>query len=176
MIVVAKDDAAHLAVSRQFEARTVRKTYVAIVRGSPDRDADVIDRAIGAHPYQRQKMAIRELHTTSRPAVTEYAVARRFRGYSLLEVHPRTGRTHQIRVHLAHAGFPIVADRLYSGHARLTARELGGSTDEVVIDRQALHAWRLGLSHPLTNQWTEFTAPFPDDMERLLARLEDAGR
>ena len=168
VIILAKDDATHLSLSRQFEARTIHKTYLAVVRGVVDRDADVIDRAIGAHPYQRQKMAIRELHATSRSARTDYSVVRRYAGFSLLEVYPRTGRTHQIRVHLAHAGYPIVADRLYSGHAQLTVRDLGGSTDEVLIDRQALHAQKLALTHPALGHALELTAPCPADMERLI--------
>ena len=106
VLVVAKTDAAHYALAEQFAQRTVEKEYFAIAVGAIDRDRDVIDMPIGVHPYQREKMAIRRDHVTSRPAQTMYEVVERFDGFAALRVKPKTGRTHQIRVHLAAIGSP----------------------------------------------------------------------
>ncbi len=174
VILVAKTDAAHQNLAAQFEARTVEKEYHAIVRGVPDRDRDRIDQPIGVHPYQREKMAIRAGHSTSRNAVTEYAVAERFRGFSLVHAFPRTGRTHQIRVHLAHAHLAILCDRLYSGHATIRLGDLRQTPDPtLLLDRQALHAARIALAHPVTGQTVEFRAPMPADMQSVLNALRD---
>lgn len=186
VIVIAKTDQAHLKLASQFEKRTVKKQYTAIVRHVPDRDRDVIDQPIGVHPYNREKMAIRSGHATSRPAVTRYEVAERFRGCALLEVYPQTGRTHQIRVHLAHIGCPVLCDRLYAGHGRLTLSEIQRlahghsrgpagtqieSDDTVIIDRQALHAIHIEFDHPKDDQRLAIEAPLASDMSRVLAEL-----
>lgn len=169
VIVVAKTDQAHLRLAAQFEARSTEKEYVAIVVGTPDRDRDCIDQPIGAHPYHREKMAIRVGHPTSRQATTYYEVRERFRGLAWLKVLPKTGRTHQIRLHLAHAGFPVLCDRLYGGRSQITLGELTGAGEaKVLLSRQALHAHRLLLQHPITSTPIEFIAPVPDDMERVL--------
>jgi 23S rRNA pseudouridine1911/1915/1917 synthase len=176
-IIAAKTDPSHLALSAQFAARTVQKEYLAVVRGAPDRDRDVIESPIGVHPYHREKMAIRQDHSTSRSAVTEYEVIERWQGFACLKIRPKTGRTHQIRVHLAHAGMPIVADRLYAGHSKLFARDLSrehvraGNPDDVLITRQALHASRISLLHPVTQQRLEIEAPLPVDIVHLLSCL-----
>jgi len=172
VIVVAKTDIAHVSLAAQFEARTVEKVYAAIVSPAPDRDADVIEKSIGAHPHQREKKAIREGHSTSRAAKTFYEVEQRRPPYALLRVFPKTGRTHQIRVHLAHVGSPVLCDRLYSGRASLedptpdTAAAAGP-----LLDRQALHARRLTFDHPLSNERCTFEAPLPEDMQNTLNRL-----
>ncbi|MBM4001421.1 MAG: RluA family pseudouridine synthase [Planctomycetes bacterium] len=174
VIVVAKCDRAHLGLTAQFEARSTEKEYLAITAGVPDRDRDVIERPIGVHPYQREKMAIRAEHTTSRDARTFYEVQERFARFALLRVAPRTGRTHQIRVHLEHIGCPVLCDRLYSGRSRITAGELAGgreSVDPVLLDRQALHAWRLRIRHPITGAELAFEAPLPLDMRAVLDTL-----
>ena len=172
VILVAKTDAAHQAMAAQFEARTVEKEYHAIVRGVPDKDRDRIDQPIGVHPYHREKMAIRDNHSTTRTAVTEYEVAERLRGMALIRAFPKTGRTHQIRVHLAHVGCPVLCDRLYAGHAQITKGELQRSADgTVLLDRQALHAARIALDHPHTGQRVEFSAPMAADMEQVLLAL-----
>jgi len=119
ILVVAKTDAAHIALAAQWEQRTIVKEYFAIVAGVPDRDRDRIDQPIGMHPHQREKMAIRAGHTTSREASTFYEVQERLAGFAALHVHPFTGRTHQIRVHLAHIGYPVLCDRIYGGRPRL---------------------------------------------------------
>lgn len=175
VLVVAKTDQAHMRLAEQFEGRTVEKEYFALCVGVPDRDRDTIDMPIGAHPYQREKMAIRRDHATSREAQTFFEVAERFDGYAALRVLPKTGRTHQIRLHLAHIGLPVLCDRLYGGRARITRGEIArdAADDEVLLDRQALHARRLKIRHPTTGEPLEFVAPVPPDIERVLAALRE---
>ena len=126
VIVVAKHDTAHERLAEQFQSRTVAKEYLAIVLGEPDRDADVIDEPIGPHPHVREKMAIRRDHPDAREAVTTFEVVERLRRCSLIRALPKTGRTHQIRVHLAHLGCPVLCDKQYGGRSRITASELAG--------------------------------------------------
>jgi 23S rRNA pseudouridine1911/1915/1917 synthase len=166
VLVVAKTDQAHFALADQFEARTVEKEYFAIVAGNPDRDRDVIDLPIGIHPYQREKMAVRRDHPTARPAQTFYEVVERFDGFAVVRVLPKTGRTHQIRVHLNSLGCPVLCDRLYGGRAQLTRGELIGDPNDtqMILERQALHAARLVLNHPLTGERLEFRAPLAADI------------
>jgi 23S rRNA pseudouridine1911/1915/1917 synthase len=172
ILVVAKTDAAHMALAAQWEKRTIVKEYFAIVAGVPDRDRDRIDQPIGMHPHQREKMAIRVGHATSREASTFYEVQERFAGFAALHVHPFTGRTHQIRVHLAHIGYPVLCDRIYGGRSQITLGELQRTDDEtILLARQALHASRLRLSHPRTGAPLEFEAPLPADLVPLLEAL-----
>lgn len=182
-IVVAKNDQIHDALSAQFKSRQVEKKYLAIVVGVPDRDRDVIDEPIGDHPTQREKKAIRREDAGARTATTIYDVVERFSGYALLRAMPKTGRTHQIRLHLAHIGCPVLCDRLYGGRAKITELELiprgaiardalhADSVDEPLLERQALHAHRLSFSHPTTGDRMQFEAPIPPDIERTLAAL-----
>ena len=178
VILVAKTDQAHSALSSQFENRTVAKEYLAIVSPAPDRDRDVIDKPIGAHPYQREKKAIREGHSTSRNAYSQYEVLERFAGFAIVLVKPKTGRTHQIRVHLAHIGTPVLCDRLYSGRAKLSMGELvrgkpnQGLEDSILLDRQALHARRISFAHPETGEAMEIEAPVPADIKRTVDALK----
>ncbi len=172
VIVVAKTDAAHISLAAQWEARVIEKQYVAIVAGVPDRDRDRIEQPIGVHPYQRDKMAIRAQHSTTRDASTFYEVEERFLGFASLRVFPKTGRTHQIRVHLTHIGCPVLCDRLYGGRSQITLGEIRQDEDAtVLLNRQALHAHRLRLAHPTSGQPLEFTAPLPDDLARVLDEL-----
>jgi 23S rRNA pseudouridine1911/1915/1917 synthase len=182
VMVVAKTDPMHFALAAQFEARTTEKEYFAITAGVPDRDRDIIEQPIGMHPHHREKMAIRAGHSTSREATTFYEVVERFDGFAAVRVLPKTGRTHQIRVHLAHAGCPVLCDKLYGGRATITRSELhrrswrsaplgSGAPSDVVLDRQALHAWRIKVSHPATGEPIEFKAPLPEDLTRVLAEL-----
>jgi 23S rRNA pseudouridine1911/1915/1917 synthase len=174
VIVVARSDRAHLGLAKQFESRSTRKEYLAIVAGLPDRDRDVIAQPIGVHPYQREKMSIRANHPTSREASTFYEIMERFPQYALLRVEPRTGRTHQIRVHLAHIGCPVLCDRQYGGRSRITRGELTDSPDAtVVLARHALHAYRLQLQHPITREPLDFIAPLPADLTAVLQLLRD---
>jgi 23S rRNA pseudouridine1911/1915/1917 synthase len=175
LVIVAKSDLAHAGLAHQFEQRTVHKEYLALVAGDPQRDSDSIERAIGFHPTHREKMAIRAPEDGGKEAVTFYQVVQRFGKYTLVRCTPATGRTHQIRVHLAHIGHPIVADKAYSGRDRLTLGDVRGDScpgaDTVLLARQALHAHRLRLFHPLTGRELDLTAPLPDDMAKTLAAL-----
>lgn len=175
VIVVAKTDRAHFALAEQFAARTTEKEYFALTIGVPDRDRDMIDLPIGVHPTHREKMAIRADHSTSRPASSFYEVQERFQGFAAVKVLPKTGRTHQIRVHLASIGCPVLCDRLYSSRAEITRgflrRNNDDSDNEVLLERQALHARRLRLAHPETGEPIEFVAPLPADIEATLAEL-----
>jgi 23S rRNA pseudouridine1911/1915/1917 synthase len=179
VLVVAKTDQAHQRLAEQFQARTVRKEYLALVLGCPNLDRDLIDHPIGAHPSQREKKALRADHSTSRAAQTFYEVKERFPGLTLVQALPKTGRTHQIRLHLTHIRCPVLCDKLYGGRSHLTAGELrmlcqqkrladGLADDAVLLDRQALHAHTLGFAHPISGEQVEFTAPLPADMRGLL--------
>ena len=168
VIVVARTEEAHHALAKQFERRTVDKSYLALTQGAPQLDRDEIDLPIGIHPYQRERMAVRRDHSTSREAVTRYEVLERFRGAALVRVTPKTGRTHQIRVHMAAIGCPVLADGLYSGRTQIERSFLGLPPGPPLIERQALHAARLRLDHPQTKTRLEFAAPLPPDMQRLL--------
>ncbi|MGH7140330.1 MAG: RluA family pseudouridine synthase, partial [Pirellulales bacterium] len=171
-IVVAKNDRAHKSLADQFEARMVTKEYFAIVAGQPDRDRDLIDLPIGFHPHQREKMAVRANHPESRPAQSFYEVIERFDGFSTVRILPKTGRTHQIRVHLAAIGCPVLCDRAYGGRAELTRGELRRQPDdEVLLGRQALHARRLVLAHPDTGEPLVLDAPLPTDLARVVDEL-----
>ncbi|MCA9135319.1 MAG: RluA family pseudouridine synthase [Planctomycetales bacterium] len=172
VIVVAKTNAVHMALAEQWHDRDVEKEYFAIVVGKIDRDRDVIDEPIGRHPYQRDKMAIRENHITTKPASTFYEVVDRIGRFTLVCVKPKTGRTHQIRVHMAHIGCPVLCDRLYAGHAVATQSWLLGKGaidgSPEILSRQALHARRLTLRHPQSGQMMTFEAPLPDDINRTI--------
>ena len=173
LLIVAKDDRAHRALALQFEERTIKKEYLALAYNTPDRDRDRIDRSIGFHLTHREKMAIRDVDRGGKPAVTRYEVIERFHGFSLIRCLPETGRTHQIRVHMAHIGCPIVADRAYSGRDKLTLGDLTGKLDDqtLLIDRQALHAHSLRFRHPLTGAELSLSSPLPPDMETTLEAL-----
>jgi 23S rRNA pseudouridine1911/1915/1917 synthase len=177
VMVVAKTDPMHFALAAQFENRTTEKEYFAITAGVPDRDRDRIEQPIGVHPQQREKMAIRGGHSTSREAATFYEVLERFAGFAAVRVLPKTGRTHQIRVHLAHIGCPVLCDKLYGGRSEIKRSELvRGHADDhtVVLSRQALHAQRIKLAHPASGEPIEFVAPLPGDLAAVLKELRTA--
>jgi 23S rRNA pseudouridine1911/1915/1917 synthase len=183
-IVVAKSDAVHQALAKQFHNRDVRKEYLAIVAGRPDRDADRVDAAIGPHPTHREKMAVRSDHPESRPAATFIEVVERFPGFALVRAHPKTGRTHQVRLHLAHIRCPVLCDKQYGSRSRITAGELraitrqkrlasGTADDAVLLNRQALHAHRLSFVHPTNGEAIEIEAPLPEDMRQFMRILRE---
>jgi 23S rRNA pseudouridine1911/1915/1917 synthase len=171
VMVVTKHDIAQWKVAKQFELRQVEKSYLAIVHGTPELTADRIDAPLGVHPKIREKYAIRP--ETGKEAVTFYEVIEAFRGFSLIHCRPRTGRTHQIRVHLSHLKHPIVADDMYGGKLvypwQLADAE--PAVEEPVISRCALHAWTLEFTHPTTEQRVRFEAPLPADMQTALDLL-----
>jgi 23S rRNA pseudouridine1911/1915/1917 synthase len=181
LLVVAKDEQTHRKLALQFERRQVHKDYMALVSGVPQRDSDYIEQPIGFHPTSREKMAIRSPTDGGRDAVTFYEVEERFRGFALVRCQPKTGRTHQIRIHLTHIGHPILADKLYSGRDRITLGDLKGpdertkigadANDFTLIDRQALHAHLLRFQHPATGKELTLTAPPTADFARTLEAL-----
>jgi 23S rRNA pseudouridine1911/1915/1917 synthase len=160
LIIVAKNDAAHLSLARQLKERRVEKTYIALVEGRLNQRDGVIDAPIGRHPARRKKMAVVE---GGREARTRYRVVREIAGRSLVEVRPETGRTHQIRVHLAAIGHPVVGDPVYG-----RGRPVGP------LRRQFLHAARLAFLHPRTGERLELEAPLPDDLAQALAELDSS--
>jgi 23S rRNA pseudouridine1911/1915/1917 synthase len=177
VIVFAKTEEAHWKLGRQFEKRETDKRYLALVAGDLQPLADVIDLPLGPSPSKikgrREKQVVRH-DELGKPAVTIYRVRERFDGYSLVEVELKTGRTHQIRVHLSHRGFPIVGDDMYDGPRPLGA-DLGlpeTHPDAAARwDRQLLHAATLAFTHPITTQPMTFAAPIPADFRRLLGIL-----
>ncbi|MBI4736369.1 MAG: RluA family pseudouridine synthase [candidate division NC10 bacterium] len=161
VLVVAKTEAAHQSLSRQFKARDVEKRYLAVVHGEVRQDAGRIEAAIGRREHDRKRMGVRE--RGGRQARTAYRVIRRLPGMTVLALDLETGRTHQIRVHLSHIGHPVVGDQVYGGRRERSRSAVPGPR----APRQMLHAWRLGFHHPRTGTWLEFTAPVPDDFLRL---------
>jgi 23S rRNA pseudouridine1911/1915/1917 synthase len=172
VLVAAKNDAAHRALSLAFRWRTTDKRYLAVVYGAPTADEGVVDGPIGRHPTERKRMAV---VPGGRAARTLWSVRERFAGAALLECRPVTGRTHQIRVHLAHAGLAVVGDPVYAGRQwrAIADAELAARCRD--FPRQALHAWRLTIRHPASGEPITFEAPLPADLEELLAALRAAG-
>ena len=172
VMVIAKTDAAHQGLSKQFKAHTIRRVYLALVRGMVKGKMGRVELAIGRDTKDRKKFSPRT--TSPREAVTEFQVVERFGAkrsgdeVTLVEVQPQTGRTHQIRVHLASLGHPVLGDEAYGGRKVCVL-------DDMAIERPMLHARTLGFTHPATGQSLEYTVPPPADMERLLERLRRAG-
>lgn len=173
VMVVAKTDTAHWKISRQFQNRTTQKYYLAITHGSPELDGDCINQPLGNHPTIREKYAIR--HDIGKEATTFYEVLERFKGYALVLAKPKTGRTHQIRIHLAYLRNPIVADDMYGGKIvypwQIENRE--PAVELPLQTRCALHAWKLEFTHPETDQRVSYEAPLRDDMQHLLDQLRE---
>lgn len=157
LLLVAKDDAAHLVLSEALKERRIHKTYKALVLGGFKDETGTIEAPIARHPSDRKRMAVVE---GGRYARTEYRVAERFQGATLLEVDLITGRTHQIRAHLAHVGHPLVGDPIY-----------GSRKPTVSAPRLMLHAWRIALDHPITGEALQFEASEPPAFAQVLQRL-----
>jgi 23S rRNA pseudouridine1911/1915/1917 synthase len=157
LLIVAKDEAAHSFLSRQFSRGVTDKRYIAVVESIVQLDNGVIEYPIGRHPRDRKRMSVR--FSGAKKAVTHYKVLERFNNTSLLEIKPETGRTHQIRVHLAYVGHPIIGDETYG-------RKKAGT-----IARQALHAAEISFIHPTTKKVMHFTSPLPEDIKRLIDKL-----
>lgn len=175
VILVAKEEQAHRDLSMQFELRKIFKEYVALTNGVLDRDSDYIEGRIARHPRDRIKMTVSDEEEISKDACTYYEVIERFRGFSYCRLNPRTGRTHQIRVHLASIGCPVLADKVYGGRDCLRLSDLASDTkpddDQMLLARQALHAHRLRFTHPVTRKLMEAVAPLPAEFEVTLAAL-----
>ncbi len=173
LLVVARTPEAHARLVAALAKREIERAYLAICNGVMT-GGGTVDAPIGRHRTQRTRMAVR---SDGREAVTHYRVVKRFRAHTLVRVQLETGRTHQIRVHLAHIGYPIVGDPVYGGRRRLPA----GCSPALAaalkaFPRQALHAARLALTHPMTGRKLEWEAPLPDDMARLLTALDEDHR
>ena len=158
LIVVVKNERTHANLSEQFKSREVGKVYLALVAGHPSPPEADIDAPIGRHPHDRQRMAV---VSTGRPAITRYRVVTSYSRSTLVEARPRTGRTHQIRVHLASVGHPVVGDTTYGRPAE-------------GLSRQFLHAFRLAFVHPASGETIRFTAELPNDLRSYLDRLVPA--
>lgn len=174
VMVCAKQDEAHWRLSLQFERRTVQKTYLAAVEGELDLDSDVIDLPIGDHPVVREKFAVLVIQNKiniAKPAVTSYEVAERFRGYSLVRLMPKTGRTHQLRVHMSYIGHPVCGDTLYGGRPVSERSIAEGGSSEPFLTYQALHAWKIRFRHPIHGNEVEIEAPFHAEFRKLVELL-----
>lgn len=171
VMVVAKNDTAQCKVAKQFERRRIKKSYLAIAHGTPELTADRINAPLGVHPRIRVKYAIRP--QIGKEAITFYQVVEGFRGFSLLRLSPKTGRTHQIRVHLSYIKHPIVGDDMYGGKLIYPwqLQDAEPAPQEPVINRPALHASTLEFKHPTTEKIVKFEAPLPEDMQNLLDML-----
>jgi 23S rRNA pseudouridine1911/1915/1917 synthase len=170
VMVVAKDDEAHHQLTKQFKNRTVEKVYWAIAYGKFNKEEGLIDSAIGRHPSERKRMSTRTKR--GRTAITRWKRIESLDGFTLLEISPQTGRTHQIRVHLSSIGHPLLGDPLYGRKGR------PGSIQDPLLkesvkrmNRQALHARRLAFKHPRTGERVEFESPLPQDMREALEWL-----
>jgi len=172
VFVAAKSDEAYHRLGTQFEHRTTRKEYVAITDGEPEQDRGEIDLPLGPDPKDRLRIAVQLLG--GKRSSTYFEVQERLGGYALVHLQPRTGRTHQIRVHLRSSGCPVLADPLYSERTELLPQDLGRPEGESLLSRQALHARRLAFEHPTKGELMTFEAPLPEDMERTLVALREA--
>ncbi|HTL29085.1 MAG TPA: RluA family pseudouridine synthase, partial [Tepidisphaeraceae bacterium] len=186
VMLIAKADEAHWRLARQFENRTIQKTYMAIIHGVPDLLADVIDMPIGKDRFIREKQAVRKVENGGKPAITKYEIEEIFDSppgitldtgehaadrknpappgrFALVKLTPKTGRTHQLRVHMSHKGYPMVGDTMY--HGRVV------NAGDFRFDRQALHAYEITFTHPVTLQPMTIQAPLPPDFEKLMSVL-----
>ena len=172
LLVAAKSDAAHRGLAGQFKRHEVTKGYQALVYGDPQTDGGRIEAAVGRHPTDRKRMSTQSRR--GRSAVSVWRVRERFGCAALLEVAIETGRTHQIRVHLTALGHPVVGDRVYGGAGRVrSVADTEIRARMKAMERQALHSWRLGFTHPLTGEAMQFTSPLPEDMADLCTFLRE---
>jgi len=173
LMVVAKTLPAQTALVKQLQARTVSRHYQAITLHELPNSEFTVDMPIGRHAQVRTKMAV--VNAGGKPAITHVDVLQFLKGFTHVHLQLETGRTHQIRVHLAYRGFPLVGDQVYGKKALpLSIRQANPHWAEVQrFPRQALHAWRLSLAHPITGDTLSWEAPLPEDMKQLLARLAD---
>jgi 23S rRNA pseudouridine1911/1915/1917 synthase len=186
LIVVAKNDRAHAALGEMFSERKMKKTYIALVQGAVERERGTINASVGRDPMRRTRMTTRP-GEDGRTAVSHYQVLRRIAGrfgkFTLVEVRIETGRTHQIRVHMASIGHPVVGDTVYGGSGQLTDQEAAqaatskaarrnAAPERLRLGRNFLHAARLEFTHPITGKLLELEAPLPAELNEYLKRLE----
>lgn len=158
IMICAKNDSAHLSLSEQIQSKTAQRTYLTVVRGNVKNDSGIIETQIARDKNERKKMAV--VTEGGRQAITEYEVAERFGKYTVVKCRLKTGRTHQIRVHMEYLGYPLVGDPKYSPMKTPFA-----------INGQALHSLTLSFTHPRTGERLTFEAPLPEDMKKILTRL-----
>lgn len=176
VMLIAKTDEAHWRVALQFERRTIKKEYFAICHGELNLDGDIINKPLAPHLETTQRMILPSAcpprNAMFKEAITEYRVERRYRGFTTVRLFPKTGRTHQLRVHMSSIGHPLVGDWLYGGQA-ISERDLCGSgSEEALITHQALHARRLRLMHPIRERPLEVEAPLPELLTRILGLFD----
>ncbi len=177
LMLVAKTDEAHWRLALQFERRTIQKTYLAVVSGELNLDGDTIDAPIGEHPVVRERFAVmikENRINVAKQALTRWEVAERFRGFTLVKLLPKTGRTHQLRVHMSHIRHPIVGDLMYGGPAISEHTITGEGSQTPFLSRQALHAWRLEFQHPISERPMLIEAPFCAEFKKLMHLLRRA--
>ncbi len=176
VMLIAKTDEAHWRICRQFERRTVSKEYFAICEGRISLDGDVINKPLAPHPETTQRIILQSANPPRqamfKEAITEYRVVQRYRGFTTVALMPKTGRTHQLRVHMASIGHPIVGDMFYGGKTVSEAALAGEGSTEPLIEFQSLHARRLSLVHPIKESTLEVEAPLPDRLIRILDLLD----
>ena len=185
-IIVAKNDVAHANLAALFEEKRIQKEYLAIALGGFNSDREIVDQPIGLHPKFRTRMAIAPDDPDAKPAQTYFEILERFRGFSVVRCLPKTGRTHQIRVHLAYLGCPILCDKLYGGRSEITRYEIAGVHDRSpkrkgddapavppILARQALHARKITFEHPTTREVMTIEAPIPKDMQDVIDALRE---
>lgn len=180
LMVAAKNDESHRRLAKQFSAREVRKTYIALVHGWPEQDRGTIQSPISRHSQRRTRMTTKGFG--GREALTHYAVKRKidspYGKFALVELKIETGRTHQIRVHMSSLGHPVVGDALYGAPGELRSqsnkRRSAGMPATLALDRNFLHSAVLELTHPRTKQLLKFSRPLPEELENLLHSLENA--
>jgi 23S rRNA pseudouridine1911/1915/1917 synthase len=179
LIIVAKNDRTHAALARMFSGREIRKTYIALVHGAIERQKGTISAAVGRDPVRRTRMTTRP-RENARAAVSHYEVVRRletpFGKFTLVRVRIETGRTHQIRVHMASIGHPVAGDTLYGAPGQLTVQRSQSKSDyKLRLGRNFLHAAELEFTHPVTGKPLELTAPLPEALESFLHQIEGGG-
>ncbi|MEK6799079.1 MAG: RluA family pseudouridine synthase [Planctomycetota bacterium] len=176
VLLIAKTDEAHWRVALQFERRTLRKEYFAICEGGVRLDGDVINRPLAPHPDTTKRMVFPSANPPRqamfKEAITEYRVDKRYRGFTTVNLFPKTGRTHQLRVHMSSILHPIMGDAMYGGHKFSELDLAGAGSAEPLIEHQALHARRLTLVHPILETKLSLEAPPPANMVRILELLE----
>ena len=174
VLLIAKNDSVHMKLAKQFADRMVTKVYLALVWGTPSETKGVITGSLERHPNDRKKFTVSK---EGRQAETHFRVLESLEDFSLIELRPKTGRTHQLRVHMQHIGYPIFADDIYGGglsHSRGLSPQIRKNYSALhkLMPRQALHALSISFVHPGTGQEMEITAPLPGDFRNVLAQLE----
>ncbi len=174
VMLIAKCEETLWRLSLQFERRTVQKTYVGVVEGEVQLDQDIIDAPLAAHSTIKDRYMVpgkRTLPIVTKQAITQYRVIERFRGFTLVELMPKTGRTHQLRVHMSYIGHPMMGDTTYGGHLFSEKDLTGSGPTEPLIDHQSLHAYRIKFVHPITEKTMELSAPISGRIQHVVDLL-----